>query len=343
MNYRHLDDEEREQIAHMKMNGKSQRAMARKLGRSPSTISRELARNRYPTDGSYKVVHAGSMARGRRRRARQGSRFERFQWLEVEALLRLDYSPEQVSGWLGRHGPFNISYETIYRYVWEDKREGGTLYQHLRGSRKQRRKGYGRYDSRGRLAGKAMIEERPAEAENRTEIGHWEVDTVHGNGRGSIATIVDRKTGYVLIGKLENRTAQVTNRRLRHLISKHPDRFDTITSDNGCEPERSGDSRPEAARRASEARQFHGYRELEDLCEVTFYFAHPYHSWERGTNENTNGLIRQYLPKGCCMNDLTQARCNAIARKLNHRPRKRHGFRTPAELFENPIDVALHS
>jgi IS30 family transposase len=316
MNYRHLDDEEREQIAHMKMNGKSQRAMARTLGRSPSTINRELARNRYPTDGSYKVLHAGSMARGRRRRARQGSRFERGQWLEVEALLRQDYSPEQVSGWLERHGLFNISHETIYRYVWDDKRAGGTLHQHLRGSRKQRRKRYGRYDSRGRLAGKAMIEERPLEAENRTEIGHWEVDTVHGNRKGSIATIVDRKTGYVLIGKLEKRTAQVTNRRLHHLISKHPDRFETITSDNGCE--------------------FHSYRELEGRCEVTFYFAHPYYSWERGTNENTNGLIRQYLPKGCCMNDLTQARCNAIARKLNHRPRKRHGFRTPAELFNIP-------
>jgi IS30 family transposase len=318
-----LDDEERDQIAHMKMNGKSQRAMARKLGRSPSTISRELARNRYPTDGSYKVLHAGSMARGRRRRARQGSRFGLLQWMEVEALLRQDFSPEQVSGWLRRQGEFTISHETIYRHIWTDKLTGGTLYQHLRGARKQRRKGYGQYDSRGRLAGKAMIEERPIEAENRTEIGHWEVDTVHGKGKGSIATIVDRKTGYVLIGKLENRTAQVTNERLRHLISKHPHRFETITSDNGCE--------------------FHAYRELEARCNVTFYFAHPYHSWERGTNENTNGLIRQYLPKGSCMDDLTQARCNAIARKLNDRPRKRHGFRTPAELFDNPIDVALHS
>lgn len=314
MSYRHLNDDERELIAHMKMNGMSKRAMARKLGRSPSTISRELARNRYPNDGSYKVVHAGSMARGRRRRARQGSRFERDQWQEVEALLRLDYSPEQISGWLARHGPFNISHETIYRYVWADKSAGGTLHQHLRGSRKQRRKGYGRKDSRGRLAGKAMIEERPPEAENRTETGHWEVDTVHGSRKGSIATLVDRKTGYVLIGKLENRTAQTTNQRLRQLFAKHPGRFETITSDNGCE--------------------FHGYRELEDQCDVSFYFAHPYHSWERGTSENTNGLIRQYLPKGCCMDDLTQARCNAIAQKLNHRPRKRHGFQTPAELFE---------
>lgn len=187
MKYHHLDSDEREQIAHLKMKGMSRRAMARLPGRSPLTISRELSRNRYPTDGRDKVFHAGSMARGRRRRARQGSRFDRAQWLEVEALLRRDYSLEQVSGWLARHGPFNISHETVYRHVWADKAAGGTLYQHFRAARKRRRKGNGRHDSRGRLAGKAMIEERPPEAENRTEIGHWEVDTVHGSYKGSLA------------------------------------------------------------------------------------------------------------------------------------------------------------
>jgi IS30 family transposase len=313
MKYRHIDDEERELIAHMKLNGKSQRAMARKLGRSPSTISRELARNRYPTDGSYKVLHAGSMARGRRRRARQGSRYGQLQWLRVEALLRQHFSPEQVSGWLRRHGEFRISYETIYRYIWKDRKHGGDLFTCLRGARKQRRKRYGKYDSRGRLAGKAMIEERPKEADERSEIGHWEVDTVHGKNRASIATIVDRKTGYVMIGQLDARTVEATNKRLHHMISKHRDQFMTITSDNGCE--------------------FHGYRDLEDRLGVKFYFAHPYHSWERGTNENTNGLIRQYLPKGTSMDHLTQAKCNAIATKLNNRPRKRLGFRTPADLF----------
>lgn len=314
MEYRHLDDEERVRIAQMKASGCSRREIARRLGRAPSTIGRELARNRYPTDGSYKALHAGSMARGRRRRARQGSRFGQLQWLEVEALLRQDYSPEQVSGRLKRDGGPSISHETIYRHVRADRRAGGTLHQHLRGARKRRRKGYGGRDSRGRLAGKRPIEERPAEAEGRTEIGHWEVDTVHGRGKGAIATIVDRRTGYLLIGKLEGRTAAATNERLRRLMSRHPGRFATITADNGCE--------------------FHSYRELEEVCKVEFYFANPYHSWERGTSENTNGLIRQYLPKGCCMDDLTQARCNAIARKINERPRKRHGFLSPAELFE---------
>lgn len=314
MAYQHLTEEERSQIAQLKAARHGVREIGRRLGRSASTISRELARNRYQTDGSYKSWHAQRMYQGRRRRARQGSRREDLEWMEVEALIRQDYSPEQVSGRLRLEGGVRISHETIYRYIWRDKQAGGTLYQHLRGARKRRRKGYGNYDSRGRLAGKRRIEDRPAEAEGRTEIGHWEVDTVHGKGRGSIATIVDRKTGYVLIGKLKARTSAATIERLGKLMAKHPDRFLTITADNGCE--------------------FHAYRDLEDQTKVVFYFANPYHSWERGTNENTNGLIRQYLPKGCCMDDLSQAQCNAIAKKLNDRPRKRHGYRTPAELFE---------
>lgn len=314
MAYQHLTEEERSQIAQLKAARHGVREIGRRLGRSASTISREIARNRYQTDGSYKSWHAQRMYQGRRRRARQGSRREDLEWMEVEALIRQDYSPEQVSGRLRLEGGLRISHETIYRYIWRDKQAGGTLYQHLRGARKRRRKGYGNYDSRGRLAGKRRIEDRPAEAEGRTEIGHWEVDTVHGKGRGSIATIVDRKTGYVLIGKLKARTSAATIERLGKLMAKHPDRFLTITADNGCE--------------------FHAYRDLEDRTKVVFYFANPYHSWERGTNENTNGLIRQYLPKGCCMDDLSQAQCNAIAKKLNDRPRKRHGYRTPAELFE---------
>ena len=313
MAYKHLTEEERSQIAQLKAARHGVREIGRRLGRSASTISREIARNRYPTDGSYKSWHAQRMYQGRRRRARQGSRLEVLEWMEVEALIRQDFSPEQVAGRLKLEGGLRISHETLYRYIWRDKQAGGTLYQHLRGARKQRRKGYGNYDSRGRLAGNRRIEDRPAEAEGRTEIGHWEVDTVHGQGRGSIATIVDRKTGYVLIGKLTARTASATNARLRMLMAKHPESFTTITADNGCE--------------------FHAYRDLEEETSVEFYFANPYHSWERGTNENTNGLIRQYLPKGCSMDDLSQARCNAIARKLNERPRKRHGFRTPAELF----------
>lgn len=309
----HLSDEERYRIAALRTEGKSIRKIADTLGRSASTVSREVKRNAYPTDGRYRAFHACSMYKGRRSRARKGTQFTRQQWKQVIDLLKRDYSPEQISGWLKKEGLMTISHETIYRYILEDQKRGGSLHKHLRCSRKQRRKRYGKYDSRGILAGKRKIEERPKSADDRSEIGHWEVDTVHGKGKESIATMVDRKTGYVMIGQLDRRTSELTNKRIREMILKHPESFQTITSDNGPE--------------------FHGYKKVEDKLDVEFYFAKPYHSWERGTNENTNGLIRQYLPKGMSMKNLTQAKCNAIAAKLNNRPRKRHGYSTPNELF----------
>ena len=214
------------------------------------------------------------------------------------------------------HGRLRISHETIYRYVWRDQRRGGSLYAELRGSAKQRRKRYGAYDSRGRLAGKRHISERPAAVEGRQELGHWEIDTVMGKGsKDCIVTLCERKSGYVSIGKLVDRTQYVLTDRAVERIKKLPGRFKTITSDNGTE--------------------FHDYQNIETATGVEFYFANPYHSWERGTNENTNGLIRQYLPKGQSMADLTQQRCNEIARKLNSRPRKRLAYRTPEECFND--------
>lgn len=313
--YKQLNIEERYMIGMMRVMHFSLREIARVLERSPSTISRELRRNRYPTDGKYRAMHAASMANGRRRRARWGSHFSSKQWRMVEKLLREDLSPDQVSGVLRRKRKLSISHETIYKHVWQDKRDGGTLWSHLRGAGKQRRKGYGRYDSRGRLAGKRPIGDRPTSAEKRSRIGHWEIDTVMGSGRACILTIVDRKTGYTAIGQLDARTIAATNSRLSRILQRQPQRFRTITADNGCE--------------------FHGYKDIEENHDLTFYFAAPHHSWERGTNENTNGLIRQYLPKGTSMDTLTQARCNAIASKLNNRPRKRLGYKTPAELFLN--------
>jgi IS30 family transposase len=224
-----------------------------------------------------------------------------------------DWSPEQVSGALSISGIPEISHQTIYQHVLKDRRAGGTLWRHLRGSNKKRRKRYGAYDSRGRLAGKRPIGDRPQQAEDRETTGHWEIDTVHGGGLESVITLVDRKSGFVQIGRLAQRTIEETNRRLLKLMARHPGCYQTITSDNGCE--------------------FHGYKEVEAKSEVKFYFATPHHSWERGTNENTNGLIRQYLPKGASMATLTQQQCDSIAKKLNSRPRKRLGYRTPYQVF----------
>jgi len=233
----------------------------------------------------------------------------------VEACIKQQWSPEQAAGWLRRQRQLSISHETIYRHIWRDRKQGGGLYLHLRCSPKQRRKRYGHYDSRGRLAGKRPISERPAAAENRSQVGHLEADTVIGNlsDKHCVLTLVDRKTGYVMIGKLETRTVDATNRRAVGLINNAPRPTRTVTADNGTE--------------------FHGYKAIEAATGSTFYFATPYHSWERGTSENTNGLIRQYLPKRTSMAHVTQRACNRIAQKLNTRPRKRLGYQTPEECY----------
>lgn len=314
MTYRQLSPEERYMLAALRRQGLNQAEIARSLGRHRSTVCRELRRNSTSADGRYRAFTAQERTNGRRSRSRRNSRFTAEDFASVDDLLRRQWSPEQVAGHLARAGRLSISHETIYRHVWRDKKYGGLLYTHLRGARKRRRKRYGAYDSRGRLAGKRMISERPAEVEARSHLGHWEADTVAGaNSKDCVLTLVERKTGLVLVGKLADRTAEGLSRRAVSLMRRPGAKFETVTADNGTE--------------------FHDYKRVERLTGAAFYFARPYHSWERGSNENANGLIRQYLPKGVSMAGLSQHQCNAIARQLNTRPRKRLGFRTPLECF----------
>jgi transposase, IS30 family len=315
MQYHQITSEERYAIAALRRQGLSVRAIARNLGRSPSTVSREVARNRRSHDGGYRAHTACERTRARRRRSRRGSQFGPDQWGLVEQLIALDWSPEQVSGWLRLHEVLRISYETIYLYVWRDKGAGGELWRHMRQAGKRRRKRYGAHDSRGRLAGKRHISERPAEVETRATLGHWEIDTVKGDdqARHSVVTLVERATGYLEVGKLTRHNAAEAARCTTQLIGRHQGRVATVTADNGSE--------------------FHSYALVEAATGAVFYFATPHHSWERGTSENTNGLLRQYLPKRTSMAHVTQADCDAIARKLNTRPRKRLGYRTPEECY----------
>jgi len=314
MTYCQLTSAERYMLAALRRQGLNQSEIARALGRHRSTVCREVSRNSTRADGRYRAFTAQERTNGRRSRSRRNQRFTPQDFTVVDELLCRQWSPEQVSGHLGRLGHLCISHETIYRHIWRDKRAGGLLYTHLRGARKQRRKRYGSYDSRGRLAGKRPISERPPTVETRRQIGHWEIDTVMGAGsKDCIVTLVERKTGLLLIGKLKDRTTASLNGRVIGIIERHGGRFETITSDNGTE--------------------FHNYERIEERTKATFYFARPYHSWERGSNENANGLIRQYLPKGSSMAVLTQQHCNSIARKLNQRPRKRLGFKTPLECY----------
>jgi transposase, IS30 family len=252
-------------------------------------------------------------AGGRQRRSRRNLRYGPAEFAPIEAMIREGPSPEQIVGRRKREGQRVMSHETIYRWIWTDKRCGGTLWTHLRGARKRRRKRYGRYDSRGRLAGKKLIGQRPAVVASRGRIGDWEIDTVHGRGKACLVTVVERKTGLVRIGQIQRATKELTLERTVELLWKERQWVKTITADNGTE--------------------FHNYPQLESILGTRVYFATPHHAWERGTNENTNGLIRQYLPKGTNLSRITQRQCSRIAQQLNNRPRLRLDFQTPNEAY----------
>jgi IS30 family transposase len=312
--YQQLSQEQRYLITEGTISRLSKAEIARKTGRSPSTIGRELARNKRTSDGRYRADEANGKAIARRREARRGFRHTEEQWVVVVRLIAERWSPEQISGILKLHGPFTISHETIYKHIIHNKKEGGQLYKDLRIMPKARRKRYNSRDSRGILPGKRHISTRPGVVETRKQLGHWEGDTVIGKDlHHCILTLVERKSGFAIIKKLASRTTAEVIQAAIAALREHEGKFKTITLDNGTE--------------------FHEYKTLEDLFPIQCYFATPYHSWERGSNENLNGLIRQYIPKGVSMRGLTQADCDRIAFKLNSRPRKRHGYKTPLEVY----------
>ena len=322
MRYHQITPEERYTLATLRKQvpALSMAAIARLMNRNRSTISREIRRNSSRHDGAYRYSVAQEKTNGRRSRSRRNSQFSIEHWALVKQLLREGLSPEQISGRLRLEGRLEISPETIYRHIRRDKRKGGQLFRLLRQPARWRKRYGGGSERRGHLAGKRHISERPAAADERQEIGHWEMDTVVGNdGRHCVVSLVERVSGCVLIGKLRSRTVAATNHRVIQLIRPLRHLFKTITVDNGTE--------------------FHGYHDIERATGATFYFATPYHSWERGTNENTNGLIRQYIAKKQSMKRITQARCTSIALRLNNRPRKRLGFLTPIERLSQQLDL----
>jgi len=314
MQYSQLAQGERYVMARMIRQGYSYRAMAGVLGRSVSTISRERKRNATRHDGHYRAEKAHQYAMARRRRTRKQDQYSQQEWEEVARLVRRKWSPEQIAGRARAQRIAAMSKETIYRYIKRDRRGGGQTWRHLRIMSKFGRKHRGSPATRGRVVGKRHISERPKAVELRVRVGHWEGDTVMGSDlRHCVLTLVERVSGYVIIKKLTARSKEQAAKALKQAISEVKRQVRTITLDNGTE--------------------FHDYKKVEAAHRVKFYFATPYHSWERGTNENTNGLIRQYLPKGMCMRQVTQVQCDAIAAELNDRPRRRLGFKTPRERF----------
>ncbi len=314
LTYHQLTQEERYRITALRMCGIAQAEIARELQRHPSTIGRELRRNATSHDRCYRAEKAHSYATARRRRCRRRARFSATDMARVARLLRRRFSAEQIAGVWKKAGTLCISHETIYRFIRWDKRSGGDLWRYTRIMSKFGRKRYRSHDSRGVLPGKRPIGDRPQEVELRQRIGHWEGDTVIGSDlRHCVLTLVERKTGYAIIKKLRARNKREVTAAATRAIRSHCRKFMTLTFDNGTE--------------------FPDYALLEQRFPIQIYFATPYHSWERGSNENFNGLLRQYLPKGSCMRNVTQARCNQIADDLNNRPRKRYGFDTPAALY----------
>jgi IS30 family transposase len=313
--YHQLSQEQRYLITEGTIRHSSEADIARKVGCSPSTIGRELARNRRISDGRYRADEANGLALARRRKARCGLHHTDDQWEKVREKLAQQWSPEQISNEFRLAGKLEISHQTIYKRIRLDRAQGGEAYRELRIVPKARRKHRNSADSRGVLRGKRHISERPASVENREQLGHWEGDTVVGRDRHHcVLTLVERSSGLAIIKKLESRTAAEVNRAAAEAIKEHEGHFETLTFDNGTE--------------------FHGYKDLEQRFGVRCYFATPYHSWERGSNENLNGLIRQYLPKGVCMREVTQNYCDALKLRLNSRPRKRHGYGTPQAVYD---------
>ncbi len=303
MTYTHLTREERYQIYALKKAGHKQREIAKVLERSEATISRELNRNcgrrgYRPKQAQIKAVS---------RHAINARRIDAETWRFAEQRLLEQWSPEQISGHVA------ISPETIYQRVYADKQSGGLLWKQLR-CQKKRKKRYGKMERRGSIPNRLFIEDRPAIVDTRKRIGDWEADTIIGkNHRQAIVSIVERKTGLTLIRKVERKTAQAVSQAMIGLMKPYRNKIHTITSDNG--------------------KEFAGHEQIAKQLQADFYFAHPYASWERGTNEDTNGLIRQYFPKNRDFTTITQQEIDTAMERLNNRPRKRLGYQTPNQVF----------
>ncbi len=321
--YTQLTQEERYQIYILKKAGHSQSEIAGILGRDKSTISRELRRNRGLK--GYRPRQAHKLALGRRYDKVQ-PRIDDSVWQQVEALIREEWSPEQIVGRIAMEQGGSISHEWIYQYIYADQRSGGNLYKYLR-CQKIRRKRYGAYDRRGRIPNQVSIDDRPAIVDSKRRFGDWEGDTVIGKGhRGALVTLVERKSLYTVIRAVLRKTAEAVRDAVTEGLMPHKNQVHTITYDNG--------------------REFADHEGMACDLDARIYFAHPYASWERGLNENTNGLIRQYFPKDRDLTTVTEHEIDLAMDKLNHRPRKSLGYRTPYEVFFNTrtsLTVALQS
>jgi IS30 family transposase len=317
--YKQLTSGQRYQISALTKIGYGATEIAKELEVHKSTISRELSRNR--GQRGYRPKQADEKARERREQGGSKKRIPAEIWERVEERVCQDWSPEQVSGWLKKNQGVRVSHEWIYQHILADQQAGGKLYTHLRHHGK-RRKRYGMYDRRGNLPNRVSIEERPEVVAQRERLGDWEIDTLVGTGhRGALVSLVERKSRYTLLQPVTQRLATLVADATISLLHPLTNFVHTITGDNG--------------------KEFAEHVRIAETLKASFYFAHPYSAWERGTNENTNGLVRQYFPKGTDFSTVSLSEAKVAVDKLNHRPRKCLDFQTPFEVFfTQPVALA---
>jgi IS30 family transposase len=314
--YNQLTEDDRIEIYVLLQAGKSKAFIAQHLQRSRSTITRELTRN--TGQRGYRPKQAHDKALTRRKQAHKAVKMTHDVVMFIEAKLRQEYSPEQIHGMMKNDPTWAakaVSHERIYQHIWLDKKLGGDLYKHLRvASRKRRRKRGASKDHRGIIPNRVSIDLRPKLVDRKARFGDWEVDTMIGKDRKSaLVTLVERKTLFTLMGRVLQRTAQAVCERIIHLLEPYMAYLHSITCDNG--------------------KEFACHEKIAQCLEVSVYFTHPYCSWERGLNEHTNGLIRQYLPKGTDFRQVTDHDVWFIMDRLNTRPRKTLGYHTPQLRF----------
>jgi|AntAceMinimDraft_12_1070368.scaffolds.fasta_scaffold74998_1 IS30 family transposase len=319
--HKHLTQEERWHIYMLKGSGNSVRNIAKSLNRDPSVISREIKRN--SINQSYRPAKAHKQYIQRRVNASSRSRVMTSELqIIIESKLRLLWSPEQISGRLKADGVAYVSYETIYKMIWKDKQNGGDLYRCLRHGGKKYNKRSGKNSGRGLIPNRVDIELRDQIVEEKSRIGDLEADTVIGaNHKGAIVTLVDRMSKFSLFTLVPNKTKESVTKAIENSLRAFKKTILTITFDNG--------------------KEFAGHQDIASTLEVKCFFARPYHSWERGLNEHTNGLLRQYIPKKSDFEQLTQTDIDIVQNALNNRPRKVLNYRTPAEVFFEHTSVAF--
>ena len=319
MAHHHFTRDDRVFLAKLVSDGLSVRAVARILGFHPSSVYRELSRGKADTVSGYSIRTAGKRTRCLRTYANQQHRkLGEREANQLLTLIRQYYSPDQAGQAIG------LSHATVYRWLWAlPKATLRTLWQFLRHPKLRRRYGTKRRERQRELAKKRWIDTRPATTNQRLFYGHWEGDTVRGKRHsGYLLTLVERKSGYALVGYIPRATKEAFRREAERLLAPLPSHLKrSLTLDNGTE--------------------MADYEALERRTGIRIYFAHPYHSWERGSNENFNGLLRQYFPKQASFAAVTQQQVDLAANLLNTRPRKRHGYVSPAELLQPYLDVAF--